>query len=530
MRLLLLSMPDSFEHTPTVAIRMPNGALTSLAGNVDSHHQVAVADLLLAQSSVRSTVERLMREHRPDLVGLSVMTFQRRTARRVMSLVRAIDPRVTIVVGGYDPSLAPEAYTDPALGIDFLVRGEGELTFRELVRALERGAPCDDIPGLWFRGPGGLCPSVPRGIARIEDGVIAPPNRAARVLSGYTFMGRQVDVVETSRGCTFDCSFCSIIEMRGRNFHRFSIERVIADIRDAQTRGARAIFIVDDNVTLDVPRFASLCRAIVDARLDTIDYIVQAMTSSIAAHGETLAPLMRRAGFRYVFLGIENIVDRDLRFLNASAKNRTRGSHPETSNATMAAVNAIHRHGMFVVGGLIVGNPDDTRESVETNLEFARRYVDWPYIQHPTPYPGTPMTADFVARGLVVHTRVEEYDGTTAVTRSETLDQEDIEFMRWKAERWMKLRHMPAAIRHDPLWVVRNARRMFEHTFRGSTWRSLVGLEDARTVFRRYRAIRARERQYVDWPDPVDDGLVSRDTTPGYFSFSVSSSSSSSPR
>ena len=50
---------------------------------------------------------------------------------------------------------------------------------------------------------------------------------------------------------------------------------------------------------------------------------------------------------------------------------------------------------MFVVGGLIVGNPDDTRESIEANLEFARRYVDWPYIQHPTPYPRTPMTEDF---------------------------------------------------------------------------------------------------------------------------------------
>ena len=54
---------------------------------------------------------------------------------------------------------------------------------------------------------------------------------------------------------------------------------------------------------------------------------------------------------------------------------------------------------MYVVGGLIVGNPDDTRESIEANLEFARRYVDWPYIQHPTPYPRTPMTDDFRAAG-----------------------------------------------------------------------------------------------------------------------------------
>jgi radical SAM superfamily enzyme YgiQ (UPF0313 family) len=509
MRILLLSMPDSFEHTPTVAIRMPNGALASLAGNVDRHHHVAVADLLLVQDRVRETVEQLMRTHDPDLVGLSVMSFQRSTARRLMSLVRSLKPGVRIVVGGYDASLAPHEYTDPALGIDFLVRGEGDLTFRELVHALEHGLPTDDIPGLWTRTPAGLRPGRPRGVARIEAGDVALPDRSSRVLSGYTFMGRPVDIVETSRGCTFDCSFCSIIEMRGRNFHRFPIERVIADIRDAADHGARTIFIVDDNVTLDVPRFAAICRAIVDAGLNHIDYLVQAMTSSIAADGDMLAPLMREAGFRYVFLGIENVTERELQFLNASAKNHLRGSPRKADNATLAAVEALHRHGMLVVGGLIVGNPDDTEESVEANLEFARRYVDWPYIQHPTPYPGTPMTKDFVERGLVVNPRVEEYDGTTAITRSETLDVEDIELLRWKAERWMKLRHMPRAFAHDPFWIARNAPALFRHTFRGSTWRSMLGLEDARTTYRRYRDIRARERQYLDWPDPLDVAATS---------------------
>ena len=70
----------------------------------------------------------------------------------------------------------------------------------------------------------------------------------------------------------------------------------------------------------DVPRFEALCRAIVDAGLNDIDYLVQGMTSSMAAHGEQLAPLMRKAGFRYVFLGIENVLEDDLAFLKASAK------------------------------------------------------------------------------------------------------------------------------------------------------------------------------------------------------------------
>ena len=139
------------------------------------------------------------------------------------------------------------------------------------------------------------------------------------------------------------------------------------------------------------------------------------MTSAIARHGDTIAPLLRRAGFRYVFLGIENILDDDLAFWRASAKNRSRSRNGDIENATLTAIDHLHRHGMYVVGGLIVGNRGDTRQSIEPNLRFARHYIDWPYIQHPTPYPETPMTPYVEARGLLVHDRVEGYDGTTAV-------------------------------------------------------------------------------------------------------------------
>ena len=200
---------------------------------------------------------------------------------------------------------------------------------------------------------------------------------------------------------------------------------------------------MDDNITLNVPRFEALCRAIVDARLDGLDLSGAGHDIVHRRHGATLAPLMRRAGFRYVFLGIENILDDDLRFLRARAKNTLR-TNGQADNATMTAIEHMRRNGMYVVGGLIVGNPDDTRESIEANLAFARRWVDYPYIQHPTPYPRTPMTKEFRDRGLIINERLEEYDGTTAVVRTEHLDAEEIEFMRWRAERWMKVRHIGA--------------------------------------------------------------------------------------
>jgi anaerobic magnesium-protoporphyrin IX monomethyl ester cyclase len=510
MRILLLSMPDSFEHTPALTMRMPNGALASIAGNVGRHHQVAVADLVLVQRAVRPTIERLMRDHDPEVVGLSVMTFQRRTALALIRLIRDIKPGVRVVAGGYDPSLAPEEYESPGAGVEYLVRGEGDLTFRDLVSALERGDAdhtAGAIPGLSVHDGRRFRHNPPRHVSHLNDGAIELPDRGARVLDGYTFLGRPIDIVETSRGCTYDCSFCSIIEMRGRNFHTFGFERVLADISDARARGARAIFLVDDNIMLNVARFEALCRAIVHAGLDDIHYIVQAMTSSIANHGGTLAPLMRSAGFRYVFLGIENVIEEDLAFLRASAKNARREGGRRTGNATLRAIQLLHRAGLYVVGGIIVGNPGDTRESIETNLAFARQYVDWPYIQHPTPYPGTPMTKDFRERNLIVCERVEEYDGTTAVVRTEHLTAEEIEFMRWRAERWMKLRHVPAVLWNYPRFVMRHAPAMLAHTFRGSSWRSALGLESSRAVFARYKAIRRAEREYLA---PPASGLGSR--------------------
>ena len=496
MKILLLSMPDSFEHTAPVAIRIPNAALTSLAGNVDVHHRVAVADLVLVPGQVGATVDRLVREQEPDLIGLSVMTFQRRTAFRLVKRLRGLRPDARIVVGGYDPSLATAAWTGDEPGIDFVVRGEGEATFRDLVRALEARAGFDAIPGLSFRQNGGFRHNAPRPVQDLTDGALSLPRRDARVLTGHTFVGKPIDVVETSRGCTFDCGFCSIIAMRGRTFHRWSLERVLADIRDARDHGARAIFIVDDNITLDIRRFEALCDAIVAARLADIEYIVQATTSAIADHGATLAPKMRRAGFHYVFLGIENVLPADLGFLRAEAKTRRRERGPAASKAAIEAIGHLHRHGMFVVGGLIVGNPGDTRESIEANLEFARRYVDWPYIQHPTPYPGTPLARDLLERGLILHERFEEYDGTTAVVRSDRLSADEIEFLRWRAERWMKMRHFPVALRRNPRFCLRHGAAMIGHTLRGS-WRSLLGLESDRRAFERYRAIREREREYL---------------------------------
>ncbi len=144
-----------------------------------------------------------------------------------------------------------------------------------------------------------------------------------------------------------------------------------------------------------------------------------------------------------------------------------------------------------------MGNPDDTRESIEANLTFAQRYIEWPYIQHQTPYPGTPMTQDFETRALIVNDQLEDYDGTTAVVKTAALEADEIEFLRWRAERWMKLGHFPVALGHSPRFVMPHELAMLHETFRGSSVRSWLGLEGDRVVFDRYRRLRRPERASI---------------------------------
>ena len=216
---------------------------------------VAIADLVLAQSSVRRTVERLVRDlaaraGRPVGDDLPARHGASHHLARPVARARRTHRRRRLRsepgAGGVDASRRSASTPSCAEKVT--------LTFRELVRALERADAARSRRRTLVSRRRRL-PTRPR-----RDPIAAARERrrsgrrtaAARVLTGYTMLGRHVDVVETSRGCTFDCSFCSIIEMRGRNFHRFPIARVIDDIRDARRRGARAIFLVDDNITLDV--------------------------------------------------------------------------------------------------------------------------------------------------------------------------------------------------------------------------------------------------------------------------------------
>ena len=225
------------------------------------------------------------------------------------------------------------------------MRGEGEHTLSDLLRALESERRVSKhVAGAVLSNTATALPTTPIEPSSHLERRRSGCRIATRACStGYTLLGRRVDVVETSRGCTFDCSFCSIIEMRGRNFHPYPIERVIADIADARVRTARGRSSSSTTTSRSTStRFEPLCEAIVDAGFNDIRLHGAGDDGAARrARRRRLAPLMRRAGFRYVFLGIENMLDDDLRFLRARAKNAHREHGRTVGNATHRGHRAI---------------------------------------------------------------------------------------------------------------------------------------------------------------------------------------------
>src|SRR5690242_1019662 len=155
MRILLLAMPDTASSLDRV-MKFPNLGLCSI-GAVVPEHEVRILDLVLRPRGVRRRVLDELRDFRPDVVGYSAMSFQYDTARTLAAAVRAAAPAVLHVLGGYHATVeADDVATRDGAVFDFIVRGEGERAFRQLIDVLVGGAgDLSGIPGLsWRSGRG----------------------------------------------------------------------------------------------------------------------------------------------------------------------------------------------------------------------------------------------------------------------------------------------------------------------------------------------------------------------------------------
>ncbi len=165
--------------------------------------------------------------------------------------------------------------------------------------------------------------------------------------------------------------------MYGRGLRKYRIDRVISDIRSAEQHGAKALFIVDDNITADVGRFEEICDAIAGEGLSHIHYVVQASVKGISS-SRTLVRKMAAAGFKCVFLGIENVSGDNLNFL---------GKEREISEMTRAAVAYLREERIILLGGFMLGNPDDSEGDFWENYRYARSLrIDGPFFFVITPH------------------------------------------------------------------------------------------------------------------------------------------------
>ena len=421
MRILLVAMPDTSEVL-SCSTFMPNLGLVSLAGQLVGH-QVRVLDLVAHRPKIRQPLLDQLRSFQPDLVGLSAMTFQFDTLLRIARFIRSTIPSVRLAAGGYHPTLmARELAADPSLPLDFLIRGEGEASLVELVDALQTGRPPDAVAGLSYRAPDGWRHNPDRPL--LDLATLRLPDRAARVCRGFHYYGIPMDVAETSRGCPFNCKFCSITHMYGHSFRPYPMERIAADLRQIRANGAKAVFLVDDNITYDIAHFHRVCQTIVDHGLHDMQYAVQATAAGLAQNPDLVAA-MDRANFRTVFAGFESMNASDLQTMRK----------PTSPDINRRAAALLRQHHMGLIAGIIVGFPDDTRDSIRENMRLFRQLrPDSIYAQYLTPYPKTRLREEMLDAGLVDNPdRFSEYDGFSCNVRTHALSRDEL-FRLLKAE------------------------------------------------------------------------------------------------
>ena len=422
MNVLLLSMPDTAPHFSGKRWKAPNLAISSIAGNIKDHN-VFIADLVLRRENIKGAVIELLKKYKPSIAGLSAMSFQFDTSRKIAELIKKENQETKIALGGYHATLMYDEISNSSYSelFDFLVRGEGDLSFNELLEACEGKRSLNNIQGISYKENGKFVHNTPRSLEDLNK--IKLPARGKRVFKGYHYYTFTLDIVESSRGCTMPCNFCSMDKMYGKNFRMYSIDRVIKDIEDAKKHGADFIIIADDNFLLNVKRFEDLCDAIVEAGHNDIRYIIQASSVGIAS-SDILAQKMAKAGFRIVFLGIENVSKENL-------KNLKKGNIIEK---TKLAVKKLHEQDIMIVGGMIIGHPNDKEEDIAQNYEFfVNLDIDFFADQILTPYPKTELREEMIKNDLVTNKDdFSRYNCFWANIKTNYLSPDEVQFLRWK--------------------------------------------------------------------------------------------------
>jgi radical SAM superfamily enzyme YgiQ (UPF0313 family) len=440
-------MPELSPWIQGESWHIPNLAVCCVAGNTPGH-DVRIFDLNRRRGDVRRAVAKVLDELRPDIVGMTAMSYQYDTARSIAWMTRQKLPAAVTVLGGYHGSMMYEeigASWDGRLW-DWIVRGEGDRAVSEIAEVLQGKRAATAVLGASFRDGERF---VHNGDRALQDlATLELPAREKRAYTGFHLGWRKADAMETSRGCTLACNFCSINQMYGNSHRFYPTEWVLADVERMVKLGAQEVFCADDNMTNDLERLEELCDAMIaqKRRLKHELYITTEATCIGIAKSQRLVDKMRHAGFTTVFLGIENVSKKTLLEIKKG----------DIVEITRTAVRRLHEAGIIAVGGCITGFPHDDIEAIRDNFEFFKSLgCEHTMDQIITPYPKTGSREVALAGGYVTNEDdLSQYNGYWANVRTDHLSSPQLLFWRWKLKRDVigPFRATDVYLEHNPVF------------------------------------------------------------------------------
>jgi len=338
----------------------------------------------------------VLNEFKPDLVGICVFTAKVASAFRIAQIVKSQND-TPVVMGGPHPSVRGDESLAIAPFVDFVVRGEGEVSFPQLVEAIEKKNPYKDVKGLSFRANGKLCHNPP---AEFVDNLDRLPYPARDLLLNRdSYTSEDMGLIMSGRGCPFECTFCSSAGVWCRRVRFRSLENVIGEIQQVKsTYGTVQFSFKDDIFTVNQKRVLEFCRLLTESKLN-VKWDCNARVNLI---NEPLLSKMKAAGCNGIKIGVESGSDRILK--DVMKKNITVAQ-------VKHAARLIHKAQIHWTGYFMMGLPTETEHEIFQTLKLMQEIKpDFASLSVYEPLPGTQLFDIGLAAGQVADGRtLEDY-------------------------------------------------------------------------------------------------------------------------
>jgi len=330
-------------------------------------------------------VRRTIEQTKPDVVGISIWTAYAASAFRVAEISKAIDPGCPVVVGGPHATVRAEEILRISPAVDYVVRGEGEITTVNLMARITRAEPdLSAVAGLSFRMDGAVRHNPPRERIRNLDDLPLPDRTL--LVHRDTYSSEDMGLVMTSRGCPFACSFCAT-ETRQVRYH--AIGHVLAEIRQVKADyGTTQFSFKDDSFTVNKKRVIEFCDALIRENV-AIGWECNTRADLVS---EEMLARMKQAGCNSIKVGIESGSEAVLERMNKGI----------TLDQARRAAELFRKAGIYWTGYFLIGTPGETLEDIYKTLDFMYEIrPDFASLGVYEPFPGAAMFDEGVKRGLV---------------------------------------------------------------------------------------------------------------------------------